>query len=640
MTTAPATPEDVLRRKLARERSAREEAEQLLDTRSRELFEGGLWLQEAAARLSANEGQLRAILDAAQEAIITFDEQGTIFEANSAAAQLFHFQNDEMLGLSVGSIIPDLKANLSQVLSETRRLEAAGSLAATDTIAFTAGADHLPITLSLRAIPPILGLDNRYVALVTDRRKESDLEKRLHEIMSQGTGAQISPAVRGDFKNRLLLKELLRAERRAARDAGHSCYVAVVCLNIDRFKRVNDLLGFDAGDRVLERIGERMEGELKSAHLPEGWQASLCRLSGDEFAALVFAPTPFEAMEAWTRSFANRIGVPLEAYDQRFVFSLSIGVAVSEIHSAEFEALLIQADLALRTVKLRGGNGFRLYCSTTDHDAQRPKATEHNIILGLERHQFFPFFQPKVCGQSGDIKGFEALLRWQHPDRGLIPLGEFLPVLETSSLMLDVGLQVFERVVQTMQHWASVGCRLPVSFNVSNGELLSQGYRSELIRLMTRYQIDPSLLVLEITENVLSNLGSTGDGIFQELLDAGFKLSVDDFGVGTSSLSRLRSIPLCEIKVDRSFTSGIAHSQRDLDLLKGIVNLGHSLGLGVVIEGVESELQLTAVQGLGNLTIQGFYFSKAVDNREALALAQEQPWSHHPQSVAVAPLQH
>lgn len=629
MSTTADTPEEVLRRKLARERRAREEAEQLLDTRSRELCEGSLWLQEAASRLSANEAQLRAILDAAQEAIITFDEQGTIFEANAAATALFHFEDEEMLGVNVGSVIPDLKSSLEQVLTETRRLEEQGGLAATETIAHTAGADHLPITLSLRAIPATLGLGNRYVALVTDRRKESDLERRLHEIMNQGEGAPLSPTVRGDFRNRLLLKEKLRTERRAALEAGHSCFVAVVCLNVDRFKRVNDLLGFDAGDRILERIGERMERLLQAPEMPSGWQASLCRLAGDEFAALLFASSPFEDLDVWSRQFANRMAVPLEAYDQRFVFSLSMGAAVSEVQQAEFEALLIQADLALRTIKLRGGNGFRLYAVASDHEAQRPKATEHNIILGLERRQFHPFFQPKVCCQTRQIIGFEALLRWQHPDRGLIPLGEFLPVLETSSLMLDVGLQVFEQVVKTMKQWESVGCRLPVSFNVSNGELLSQGYRTELVRLVQAAHINPSLIVLEITETVLANLGSTGDDIFQELLEAGFRLSVDDFGVGTSSLSRLRSIPLCEIKVDRSFISGIAHSRRDLDLLKGIVNLGHSLGLDVVLEGVESELQLEAVRGLGDLTIQGFYFSKAVDEVQALALARSQPFALH-----------
>jgi Amt family ammonium transporter len=225
--------------------------------------------------------------------------------------------------------------------------------------------------------------------------------------------------------------------------------------------------------------------------------------------------------------------------------------------------------------------------------------------------------------------GFEALLRWQHPERGLIPLGEFLPVLESSSLMLDVGLQIFEQVVATMAQWQAKGVYLPVSFNVSNGELMSKHFRLSLSRLAREAGVSPDQIYLEITETVLANLGQTGEDIFAELQDAGFRLSVDDFGVGTSSLSRLSSIPLREIKVDRSFICDVTSSQRDLELLRGIVNLAKNLGLEVVIEGVESSQQLLIAQSLGHLSIQGFCYSRAVHPLQAFELIERQPFAMH-----------
>jgi EAL domain-containing protein (putative c-di-GMP-specific phosphodiesterase class I) len=225
--------------------------------------------------------------------------------------------------------------------------------------------------------------------------------------------------------------------------------------------------------------------------------------------------------------------------------------------------------------------------------------------------------------------GFEALMRWLHPEQGLIPLNEFLPMLESSSLMIEVGLQIFQQIVDTQRQWQLAGCHLPISFNVSNGELLSKSFRDGMIRMVRQAGLSPQDMGLEITESVLADLGEAGHEIVEELRQEGFQLSMDDFGVGTSSLSRLRNIPLNEIKVDRSFIVGIVDSDRNLDLLRGIVNLGHSLGLKVVLEGVETLKEYELACTLGDLVIQGFYYSKAVDSQAALVLAQQQPFTVH-----------
>jgi EAL domain-containing protein (putative c-di-GMP-specific phosphodiesterase class I) len=366
----------------------------------------------------------------------------------------------------------------------------------------------------------------------------------------------------------------------------------------------------------------RQEGDAN------GWDVGMCRMSGDEFALVLISERPFIGLADWCKRLQSCLAAPLETHNQRFVFSLSAGVAAGELLNSEFDTLLTDADISMRAIKMRGGNDCLIYAAQLGQ-SMRPRTTEHNVILGMERKQFQPFFQPKVCSDTGQILGFEALLRWQHPERGLIPLGEFLPVLESSSLMLDVGLQIFEQVVATMAQWQAKGVHLPVSFNVSNGELMSKHFRLSLSRLAREAGVPTDQIYLEITETVLANLGQTGEDIFAELQDAGFRLSVDDFGVGTSSLSRLSSIPLREIKVDRSFICDVTSSNRDLELLRGIVNLAKNLGLEVVIEGVESSQQLLIAQSLGHLSIQGFCYSRAVNSMQAFELIERQPFALH-----------
>lgn len=631
--TAVTDQEARLRRKLDRERRAREEAEALLETRSKELFEGSLWLQEAASRLSSSESHLRAVLNAAQEAIVTFDERGMIFEANAAAEQLFHFEHDEMLGLRIQSLIPELKEGLGSLLDRCRESEARG-IAAFEVMGLNSAAEKLPISLSLRVIPPIPGEGVRFVGLITDRRRELALERQLNQISTQASLLLIDQNEPLILPRRSHLEERFISEQRAALAAGRVIHCTTLCVNIDRYKRVNDLLSFDAGDRIISRLGAQLQSISKELAQQRDWDSTTVRLEGDEFAILLLSPAPFEDLEHWVRRLRARFGEPVESHGQRFVFSLSVGGAIGTLED-EFSDLLARADRATRVVKQRGGNAFRLEEGASG-SAQPGRAVEHNIILGLERRQFEPFFQPKVSLETGEILGFEALMRWQHPTRGLVPLGEFLPTLEVSSLMLDVGLQLFEQVVQLVQAWERQGISIPISFNVSNGELLSQTYRSELFRLTQAAQVPPERIVLEITETVIANLGLTGEEIFSALRSQGFLLSIDDFGVGSSSLSRLRSMPVQELKVDRSFVTGIHHSRRELDLLSGVIQLGKSLGLDIVLEGVETQAQLDAVRGFGELAIQGFYFSKAVQASEALSLVRSQPWRGQHDSLILA----
>lgn len=432
--------------------------------------------------------------------------------------------------------------------------------------------------------------------------------------------ASPEPCQRPELKTRFE-----QLQQRGQQDANQ--HLCMLMLNIDRFKRVNDLLGLEAGDAAIHETGQRLQRFLAQAPWPELQEASLCRLHADDFVLLWSGPPLQGRLPEWVSSLTPLLSEPLQIRGQRFVFSHSIGVAAIPASQASFEGLLGDADLAMRTIKLQGGNGARL--QARDSGGPKTRTTEHDLIHGLEQHQFHPFFQPKVCALSGEIVGFEALLRWVHPERGLIPLGEFLPLLQNSGLMIDVGLQVFEEVALTLQHWQRIGHEVPVSFNLSNGELLSQGFRLKIVELLRKANLSPQQICLEITETVLANLGETGEAIVRELRESGFLLSLDDFGVGTSSLARLRNIPLSEIKVDRSFVEGIVSSDRNFDLLRGIVNLGKSLGLSVVLEGVESEAQLKLAQSLGDLTIQGFYYSKAVDPTQAFRLAQTQPFLVH-----------
>lgn len=614
--------EAMLRRKLARERKAREEAEGLLEFRSRELHEGSLWLQEAASRLSLSESHLRAVLNAAQEAIITFDQGGVVYEANRTAEELFHFQPKEMLGLRIQSLIPELKDSLQNLLEHCSETEP-GAIAAFEAMAVNSAAERLPISLSLRRIPPLPGEGTRFVGLITDRRRELALERQLHQLSTQTSLSLFEQGEALVLPRRAHLEDRFLSEQRAAQGAAR-VYSAVLCINIDRFKRVNSLLSYDAGDRLIVKLGSSLQSLASELAKLKGWGVTTVRLEGDEFAMLLLGPAPLNDLENFARQLRALFSQPIEFHAQRFVFSLSVGAALGTLED-DFATHLDVADRAMREVKQRGGNGLVVE-SITGEATRHGRTVEHNIILGLERRQFVPYFQPKVHLQTGEIVGFESLLRWPHPERGLIPLGEFLPTLEVSSLMLDVGLQVFEQVLEMAKALASDGLSVPVSFNISNGELLSQTYRSELARLTAKAGMAQESVVLEITETVMANLGLTGEEIFASLREQGFQLSIDDFGVGSSSLARLKSLPVQELKVDRSFLTGITHSRQDFDLLCGIVQLGRSLGLSLVLEGAETAAQIHLLRGLGDVQIQGFYFSRAVTREMALSLLRAQPW--------------
>jgi len=582
--------------------------------------------REAEARSSANESHLRAVLDSSQEAILTFNEQGTVMDANAAAELLFNFSRSDMVGLQVVNLITALYDNFSGCLEKIKASSAKNQVMKLGGFIHTAGAEAVPVSLNLRWIASSLGTSDRYVALITDCRYTINLENQLRELQQSTRRDKLHSGI---FHTRNYLKDRFDEIKQMACVSVPNAEIAIAYVDIDRFKRINDHVGFDAGDQAIREIGLRLDVFLRTEAAKHGWDVGMCRMSGDEFVMLLISERKFTGLDEWSKRLQNCMTSPLESYEQRFVVSLSAGIACSPLVHAMFDTLITDADMAMRSVKSRGGNGCLIYSGSESNTDQRPRATEHNVLVGMERKQFQPFFQPKVCAQTGQILGFETLLRWQHPERGLIPLNEFLPILERSSLMLDVGLQIFEQMVNIMAQWQAKGCFLPMSFNISNGELLSERYRTSLIRLVKTAGIVPHWIYLEITENVLTNLGTTGEEAFIQLQREGFRLSVDDFGVGSSSLSRLSTMPLCEIKIDRSFISGITHSARDLDLLKGIVNLAKSLNLEVVIEGVESSQQLEIARSLGNLSIQGFCYSPAVPAEQAYELIQTQPFVIH-----------
>ncbi len=618
---------EALRRKLDRARRAREQAEALLETRATELRARTVWLEEATARLAASRQHLQAVLDAAQEAILVFDDLGRIHDVNLACEKLFRFNPDEMSGLTLDRLIPKLSHNFSDVLREAMELAQNGSVFRRDALAQTAGATVVPVSLVVRPIESGDGHEARFVALITDRSREASLHARLRQAVAQEQqplDPQDVPLFH--LSTHRALRDWYEEAVEAARAARQPCSAVIVCANLDRFKRVNHTLGLDAGDAVIDALTGRIHQFLTQSPPAPGARMAFCRLYADHFVIAAVAPGESISLEAWSHALRTHLGEPLESYAQRFVFSVSVGSAMAGVEDADFQRLSIEAEWAMKRVKLQGGNGYLAHAGGRDRLAPRLMATEHNVILGIERREFRPHFQPKVSARTGEVVGFEALLRWQHPQRGLIPLGEFLPVLQNSSLMLEVGLQIFEQMLATLAQWQSLGCELPVSFNLSNGELLSADFRQRMAALARQYHVPPARIGLEITETVVAHLGDTGDAIFDELIRAGFRLSMDDFGVGTSSLGRIRSIPLSEIKVDKSFASAIDRSLRDRDLLFGIVHLARSLGLAAVIEGIETEAQCRVARETGDVVIQGFYFSQAVDADQALALVRAGPY--------------
>jgi len=434
--------------------------------------------------------------------------------------------------------------------------------------------------------------------------ERQDAQKRLTYLAQYDTLT--------DLPNRhqlaLFLNRVIGDAAGAGRRAG------VLFIDLDHFKKVNDSLGHDVGAQLLGQATGRLRGCSGDGDL-------VARLGGDEFALVLPDVSDDEQLVRLARALVDALSRPFMLHGQQLFVSASIGIARYPDDGANADLLLKNADTAMYAAKNSGRNNYQLYTAAMQAGAEQRLLLEGQLHLALANREFLLHYQPKLDLASGAISGFEALLRWQHPERGLVPPLEFIALLEDTGLILPVGEWVVREVCAQLRAWQAQGLAVrPVAINLSARQLRQDDLAASIERIVAAAGIDPALLEFELTESMLMADPESAVAIMRRIRELGIRLSIDDFGTGYSSLAYLKRFPLDALKIDRTFVRDLPHDSDDAAITKAVISLAHSLHLKVVAEGVENEAQLRQLQAFGCDQIQGYHIGRPQPAAACLAL--------------------
>jgi diguanylate cyclase (GGDEF)-like protein len=427
---------------------------------------------------------------------------------------------------------------------------------------------------------------------------------RLRQQAEQSRHQALHDDLTGVANRRQLLARLEQEIRRGRR-------FGLIMLDLDRFRDVNDALGHGHGDSLLREVAARLQGAVRHQDL-------LARLGGDEFAMLILdVGSPEMGAEVAQRISAALHGDFVVGGVPLYV-EASIGIAIHPDHGTEAEALVQAADIAMHMAK-RTATDYELYEPERDRRGPDRVARLSELRRALDLGELVLHYQPKVDLRTGRVSGVEALVRWDHPKRGLIPPAEFLPLAEHTGLIAPLTSYVLDAALRQCRTWLDEGIDMPVAVNVSERSLLDVRFPDEVGALLARWEVPEGHLQLELTERSVIGDLAVATGVVEGLHALGVRLSVDDFGTGYSSLSRLRDLPLNELKIDRSFVTEMAEDGQGVAIVRSAIDLGHHLGLEVVAEGVERADTLEELRALGCDSAQGYLLLRPLPADEVTA---------------------
>jgi two-component system CheB/CheR fusion protein len=540
------------------------------------------------------ENQLRLtarVFDHSGEGIVITDRQGVIMTVNKAFGVVTGYSESEVIGkktnlLSSGKHAAEYYADMWQ------QIEGQGWWQG-EIWNKRKNGEIYPEWLTINCVKDAQGEILHYVGIFSDISVVKESQKRIVYLATHDelTG----------LPNRTLYVDRLQ---QAIAKAGRSkTQVAVMFVDVDNFKIINDSMGHDVGDLLLRQVAGRLSECVRAGD-------TVARFGGDEFTILLENTRPSEA-SATAERIINRLSLPHLLEERKVYTTASIGICLYPEDGSDTQTLLKNADVAMYRAKDSGKNNFQFFTEELKAQTSERLFYASDLRQALEREQLYLVYQPQVDMQTGLAVGLEALLRWNHPERGLIPPDRFIPVAEETGLIEVVGDWVLERVCQQISAWKSVSLDVPrVSVNISSRQLRKAHFPGRIDQLLNRFGLDSTCLALEFTEHALLENVDYVLAMIGQLKALGLHLSLDDFGTGYSSLSYLKRYSLDEIKIDRSFVDGIAHESHDRAIADAIIAMAGALGILVVAEGVETEEQKLALLGSGCTVAQGYLFSR------------------------------
>ncbi len=544
-------------------------------------------------RLGTSE-RARALFETALDAMITIDADGAIESFNPAAENLFGYEADEVVGKNVNMLMPEpfasehdgyvrnfIETGVSRIIGRSRELEALRK----DGGAF-------PVELSVNEFR--LGDERHFSGVVRDITERKRFEAQL-VYLANHDGVT-------DLANRSLLEDRFEQAAALARRADRR--MALLLVGLDRFKVLNDSLGHEAGDRILRLIGDRLEAAIRPGD-------TLSRWGGDVFAALLADVGALDHPCVMATEVGRSLEDPVVLDGREHFITASIGVAAFPDDGESFHSLLTRAETAMRRAKEDGGDACHFFTDAMDADVKEQLQLESDMRGALKDGQFVVYYQPKVDMASGKVTGSEALVRWNHPERGLVPPVRFIPLAEETGFVVQLGEWVLrESCRQTLAWEKAGGAAMRVAVNVSRRQFREPGFVKMVRSALEEEGFAPERLDLEVTESLMTTDTDMAVEILRELRELGVHLAMDDFGTGYSSLQYLTRFPIDCLKIDRSFVCKLTESREDRAVITSILAMARGMGLSVVAEGVETQDQWRFLEVQGCDEVQGFLVSE------------------------------
>ncbi|MBL4583716.1 MAG: ammonium transporter [Pseudomonadales bacterium] len=554
---------------------------------------------QALNAVKQSEYRSGAILDAAMDCIISINSAGQIMQFNPAAEQCFGEIEKRLLG----------REFIDLFVSESLRSKAHENLLH----GFTQGeglvlqrqnitqlirrsGESFPAEIVITRTTDSGNKNPEYTFQIRDITRQNKLQQRLRALAFEDE-------LTGLYNRAYVMENLKQC---IAHQTNTDTPVALLFLDIDQFKKINDSLGHGSGDELLREFAKRMTSVTNHTDIVGRW-------GGDEFVMVLTSDVSRDSVRTKAEQILNALRQPTTIGDHQLTVLASMGIAFSEHGEVSADRLLQHADMAMYEAKQAGRNTYRLFTKEMEQVAQLQSRYTLALPKAITDQQFVLHYQPKVLCSNNKLIGFEALIRWNHPEYGFISPGDFIPIIDESNLIIDVGEWVLTEVVRQLAQWRLNGYKLvPVAVNISGHHMHDSSLVPFVDQLTRQYDIPCNFIELEITEGVLT--GNTDESIIamQALKATGITLSIDDFGTGYSSLSYLKKFPVDTLKIDRAFIDECATNSDDAAICKAIITLAKNLGLQVVAEGVETQQQLEFLQQEGCDYYQGYYFSRPV----------------------------
>jgi diguanylate cyclase (GGDEF)-like protein/PAS domain S-box-containing protein len=551
--------------------------------------------------LEAQRQLAATVFEAASEGIVIFDPNYVLIAINQAFSRVTGYDIEDMIGRNVVEL-PCSRDARRHYAAIRQSLAQQGSWQG-ELVETRKNGEMYPQWLQLNAVRDTRGNVSHIVGFFADlsARRESEERMRYLTHYDELTG----------LANRSMFRERLGEAHQRVRQGGYRS-LALLHINLDRFKQLNDSLGHEIADQLLQKMARRLINALPEAD-------TIARLSGDEFAVLFNSYGNLSSLARVATRLATKLRVPVTIEGHELVVSASMGISLLPDSAREISALVSQSNIAMQHAKHLGGNNFQFYTDSLQASTLERLQLENQLRKAVEEQQLKVFYQPKLCLATGRLNAAEALVRWDHPTMGRVPPGEFIGLAEETGLIGPIGEFVLRQACWQACEWQRQGLEaIRVSVNLSVHQL-RQGKLVSLVRqVLEETGLAPRYLELELTESQLLDSVEHIIATFQQLRDLGVKLAIDDFGTGYSSLSYLKRIPVDYVKIDQAFIRGLGEGSEDAAITRAIIAMAHGLSLKVVAEGVERSEQLEFLKAERCDEVQGYLISRPV---EAGALA-------------------